>query len=315
MPKVKRPLAKPARKKTSRRPPQNGGATYSTTEHEAMLTGLTDPFSAEAANARYPDSGAGRSLTFQQRLAFPVVSDANGALAFAINPRPNFPILATASITGNAATWASTWSSLGDVSSNLLNAYGRFYRPTSCGVRIANTLSATASSGYVIIAKGGIPTLGSSTTFVPSNFTNFDFHSMEQGGEWHVTSHPRAADAYDMSDITNFATNNSKGDETWETIYVMALGVVASTAALIVEVFINYEYTAQEDAAIAQLAAPQPVLNVGMQTAINHVQSASPTSHKNGKAAVTAFIKREGKKALVKHVIPFLAKKGTALLV
>jgi len=167
----------------------------------------------------------------------------------------------------------------------------------------------------LIIAKGGRPpALPSGTTFIPSNFASWDVHSMVQGGEWHALSLPRSSNGYDFKDVTTTNANNSSGDDTWETIYVGVQGSAASGTALYAEYFINFEYTAQEDAVIAQLAVAQPVMNVSMQTAVNHVQSNMPPSHRGSTAIVSSFLKKETKKALVKHVIPFLAKKGVALL-
>jgi hypothetical protein len=314
MPKLKlnkpvRRLAKAARAPRSRNP----GPPPNTSEHESVLTGLTDPFSPEAHDARYPDQGAGRTLTFTQKFATVISTDGNGNSAAAFNPKVNFPFIKSNSIGGTVVTWPATWDAGGSIGGNLVNAYGRSYRPTSMGVRVSNLLSATASSGYMVIAKGGIPppVLGT-TTISPQGFTGYDVHPMAHGGEWHAVSHPSSARGYTMKDCSEFNTNIQAGDDSWETVYLFVVGSAASTSVLYVELVINYEYTAQEDATIAQMAAPQPVLDIHMQTAVNHVQSQHPTSHKGAEAVIKGFIKREGKKALLKHVIPFVAKKAIA---
>jgi hypothetical protein len=314
MPKLKlnKPKARPA-KSGFRTGGGNPGNSLGP-EHESMLIGLTDPFSAEAARAQYPDQGSGRSLTFQQRIAFNLISDANGSAAFCFNPKPNFQILEYATFTGNTANWAATFDAGGDGSTNLLNTYGKSYRPTSFGCRVANTLSATESSGYLIVAKGGIAAISGSTTSNPNNFTSFDQHPYTHGGEWHAVGCPKSSAAYDMKDRAAYDANNDPMDDSWETIYVYLYGAPASAGVGIVEFYFNYEYTPAEDSPIAQLAVPQPVLNIGMQTAINHVQNQHPASHAGPKHLVTAFIKREGKKALLKHVLPFVAKKAALAL-
>jgi len=279
-----------------------------------MLTGLVDPFSEEAVDARYPDQGSSRTLTFQQRFAQAITGDANGAYALAYTPKANFTILQMASAAASVVTWAATYGSAGGSSTNLLNTYGKVFRPTSYGVRISNTLSATNSSGYLVIAKGGVPTLGGTTTMDPANFTSWEAHPMTQGGQWHVTGHPKSSNAYDFVDVQLSNGNNEVGLDTWETIYIAFFGVGATLPTIYIEAWFNYEYTPQEDAPIAQLASRQPVLNIPMQTAINHVQSSLPNSHVGGGASVKAVLKKEAKKALVKHVFPFLLKKGTQLL-
>jgi hypothetical protein len=281
--------------------------------HDDTIIGLTDPFSGQAANARYPDQGSGKTLTFQQRMATPLTSSASGTFAFAINPKVNFPYIFSNTITGSVVTWPATYNATSDFSTNLINTYGKTYRPTSVGLRITNLLSATNSSGYVVIAKGGPPVLGSTTTFNPANFSSWDMHSYVHGGEWHTTAHPRDSSAYEFGKVTDYNTNTQE-DVSWETVYVFASGLPNSTSSMMFELFINYEYTALEDAPIAQLAQPQPILDINMQTAINAVQNSHPPSHKGSTEKVKGFIKREAKKALLKHVLPFAAKKATQLL-
>lgn len=280
--------------------------------HESTLIGLTDPFSSEASGARYPDQGAGKTLTFQQRLSITGTSDAAGKVAISFNPRVNFPYIVSASIVGSTAEWPIDYS--GDVSTNLINTYGNMYRPTSMGLRIANTLSATESAGFIIIAKGGPAVRSGTTTFNPSNFSSWDMHPMVHGGEWHATAHARSSNAYSFKDMSLTGSNAGTADDTWESIFVFISGSKASSSIVIFELFLNYEYVADEDAPIAQLALPQPVMNIPLQTAVNEVQSSHPPSHKGPTSVVRSFIKKEAKKALLKHVLPFAAKKATQLL-
>jgi hypothetical protein len=279
--------------------------------HEATLIGLTDPFSAEAAVTRYPDQGSGKSMVQQSRLTTQLSTNAAGNAFICFNPRANFPEYVFTSAAGNVVTWPAAWT--GDLSTNMLNTHGYTYRPTSMGIRISNLLSATASAGTIAIAKSGPPS--GTTTFDPSRFTSWDQHSLIHGGEWHVTSHPRSANAYDFRPVTDTAGNTTAPDNNWESVYVAVQGTgVVSLPVVQVEVFINYEFTFQEDSGFAGLAGPQPVLDIHMQTAINEVQSSHPPSHKGGTHVIRGFIKKQGKKALLKHVLPFVAKKGAQIL-
>jgi hypothetical protein len=125
---------------------------------------------------------------------------------------------------------------------------------------------------------------------------------------------PRGSDAYNFKDVSSYNTNTYPADDSWETVYVAVFGSKISSNVLFFEVYVNFEYTPVEDAPIAQLAVAQPVLDVQMQTAINAVQGAHPTSHKGSQAVVKSFIKKEGKKALLKHVLPWVARKATMAL-
>lgn len=137
---------------------------------------------------------------------------------------------------------------------------------------------------------------------------------MKHGGEWHAVLSPRSSNAYDMVPISSYNTNVQAPLDTWDTLYVAVYGGPASAGTVAVEVILNLEYTVAEDQPVAQLARPQPILNIPMQTAINQVQSQHPTSHIGSKQVVTAFVKKEARKALVKHVFPFVAKKALAAL-
>jgi len=315
MPKLK--PNKPVRRlaKATRAPRSyNPGNPPDLDHHESVLIGLTDPFSSEAAAAKYPDQGSGRTLTFQQRFSFAVSTDTSGAAVLAFNPKVNFPILGAASVASNIATWPATWSSAGDATTNLVNVHGATYRPTSFGFRASNTMSATDSAGYLVIAKGGSPILSSTTTISAGTMTSFDSHPLVHGGEWHSVGNPRSATAYEMRNVSGYNVNTYPADDTWETVYLAVFGSKISSPVLFIELYVNYEYSAKEDSSIAQLATSQPVLDIQMQTAINAVQSSHPASHKGAQSVVKNFIRKEGKKALLKHVLPWVARKATMAL-
>lgn len=284
------------------------------TEHHSTLESLTDPFSPSASSAQYPDQGAGKTCTFTQRIAFPMASDAQGEFALAFTPKINYPLL-SGTVAGTVVTWDAAYSAVAAVTSNLPNTYASRFRPISLGVRLYNTLSATNSSGYIIFAKGGPPTLSTTTTFNPSNFTSYEAHAYTHGGEWTSAIGPRSAEAYEMKNPSDYNTATSAALPDWETLYILLQGSAASSTPAFIELVWTVEYVPQEDAPIASMAVPQPILNIGMQTAVNHVQTSHPAVHKGGTAVIKAFIKREGKKAVLKHVLPFVAKKVTQALV
>jgi hypothetical protein len=280
-------------------------------EHDKMLTGLTDPFSDEAAEARYPDAGAGSTLCQRSKATTTFVCDANGAAAQAWGANFSFPQIPSSAVSGTTVTWAAAKTI--DWSSTLLMTYGHYGRPTSFGIRLVCTLSATDSSGYLVIAKGGPPVLGGTTSFSPLNFSTYEMHPIKHGGEWHATLRPRSSAAYELTQVAA-ATNTQQANPYWETVYIGVFGCKASSSPLFCEVIGNYEYSTLEDAAIASLAVPQPILNIPMQTAINQVNSDHNGIHVGGKSEVKNAIKKVAKKALVKHVLPFAVKKGKQLL-
>lgn len=319
MPKLvtNKPKAKSAKLRSARAGAQPAQRVYRTPtaapEHESMLLGLTDPFSAESANARYPDQGAGKTLTWVQRFSVSMPTDANGNAAITLSPKNDFPFLFGAPTAGGGqVTWAVTFSPFGSMSTALMNVHGKAFRPTSFGIRIANTLSATQSSGRLVIAKAGPAPIGSTTDVQPNKFSSWDLHPMLHGGEWHAVGNPRSADAYNFVILNG--TNVGEGLAEWENIYIFLLGSQASTNAVYLEMKFNYEYTVAEDSIINQLALPQPTFSAPMISAINEVQSSHPPSHKGASGVIKGFIKKEGLKALKKHVLPFVEKKAVMAL-
>jgi len=284
-------------------------------DHEAALTGLTDPYSPEAAHARYPDAGAGSSLTQKSMLSFAATTGINtsaGACAFAFDANFNYPCVFSSTFVPSTsiATWNAT--RYGDNGTNLLNTYGREARPISMGLRIVNLLSATASAGYIIIAKGGAASSSGTTTFSPGNFSHYEMHPIVHGGEWSVTLRPRGSSAYDFVTKTTYNTNTANSLASWETIYIafVGTGFTAATDVAMFESTHNFEYIPNEDSPVAVLAEPQPVLNIQMQTAVNAVQSESHHVHVGARTGHQSKIKAAAKKALVKHVLPFALKKA-----
>lgn len=275
-------------------------------DHEAALHALTDPFTPSSL-ARYPDAGAGSTLTQRAMLSFTGATNASGAYAFTYDANFSYPITYAATIAGTTPTWNAT--RYGDWSSNLLNTYGKTARPITAGVRIVNTLSATDSSGYLVIAKGGRVELGGTTTYDPVNFTHYEVHPYTHGGEWHVTLRPLAGIAYEMLTKAGYDSNLAVSIPSWEVIYIGLFGSKASATPMLVEVVSNFEYTPAEDAPIAALASPQPILNIPLQTAVNQVQSDHTFAHIGGRESHKAALKKTVKKALVKHVLPFAARK------
>ncbi len=275
--------------------------------HQQTIIGLTDPFSAEATNARYPDQGAGRTLIQRAMGTLNPATNGSGALAFTYDANFNFPILTAATIAGTSATFSATRSV--DWSSNLLNTYSVMARCLSGGIRIVNTLSATDSSGYLIIAKGGNPAVSGITTFDALNFTSFEVHPLTHGGEWHVTIQPKAADAYTLFQLGQFSTNTAISNPFWDTVYIGLFGSKGTSNPLLIEITSNFEYTPKEDAPISVLAQPQPVLDINMQTAVNQTQAMHNGIHVGRRDGHSRKLQSIAKKALVKHVLPFAAKK------
>lgn len=281
-------------------------------KHQETIRGLTDPFSSEATSARYPDAGSGKTLIQRAMLSFTGPTNASGAYAAVFDANVSFPIHYAATITGTTATWHTVKH--GDWSTNLLNTYGDTARPTSCGIRIVNTLSATDSAGYLVIAKGGPPLVGIATTFDPTNFTSYEVHPFVHGGEWHVTLHPRGANAYNWVPTSSFSSNTAPSNPNWQTAYIALFGSKASATPLLMEVVSNFEYVPKEDAPVACLAENQPVLDINMQTAVNEVQSSHNGLHAGNHASRRNKLEAFAKKALVKHVLPFAVKKAKQAL-
>jgi hypothetical protein len=277
--------------------------------HHNTLCGLTNPFCEEAKNAKLPDTGAGSSFTEAIRWVGGLTADSNGDLAAQFIPRMDAPLL----ISSDMINWNGNTNWL-QATNSLANTYAEKIRVTTYGIRIISLLSAVDAKGSVALATGAQSDPVTPVRFSPDYYAKYDLHGISAASEWHMIGKPTSSAATDMVEVTSDLYDNSGTPiPGWNNLFILCEGLPANTNCLRVEVVINFEYTIKTTTPLGKLQTPQPVFNPAMLTARNEVMNELHHVVKGGKASIEAHAKKEAKKALVKHVLPFLAKKGTKL--
>lgn len=305
--------------KKQQQPPRKkngGGGNLSalSSKHHDDLCGITDPFCPHARGARVPDSGSGRTATEQIRFVQTMkgATDATSA-AMAVCPKTNFPFLRDNT---SADAWSSTFAANGNVTS-LCNTSGREVRIVSAGVRIVSLLSATDSKGSLAIARTSVPQLVSTAVQTsPNYYTSYEIHPIGPSTEMHMIFHPTSNQSNDFNDLndTGIQSSTDPYPPGWDTIVLRAEGVPKNVDIFRVEYVVNVEFTVKQGSAFQSITEPQPLYNPQMLVARNAVHNSVNHVMKGAADKAKSHLKQEAKKALTKHILPFLAKKGAALL-
>ncbi len=277
-------------------------------EHHSTLVGLIDPFSPEALTAKVPDIGAGATMTEQVRFAATITSDASGLAYFAVVPKVDYPLLEDV-----AGAWAAAYSNAVN-STSLVLGYGQLARITSYGLRFVSLLSATDAKGAIRLCTGPAPVLSAAVVTSPDAYTEYDLHGIADDTEFHMVGKPDGAESLDWSLVSNIDGNLDSPAEGWMCLYVLATGLPVSTACLQLEIVVNVEFKPLPGLTINKLCTPQPVYDPQMLVARNHAHNNIKNVVKGAGHALNGHIKKEAHKAIVKHVLPFLQKKGSKAL-
>lgn len=310
------PKAAARPRKLQRRPQaETTFPTHYGTEQHNVLCGLTDPFCDHAKGAKVPDIGAAKTFTEQVRYMAVLSSDNLGQLGAQICAKSDKPILSnqlTAPGDPAITTYANGYHPVSIAS--LIKSSGDVFRVVTYGVKAVSMLSATDSKGSVITAQGRAASPGAAVDFNPDVYTEFETHAVGPSSEWHSIGKPNGSESTDMQDVVSYTQGSIWGVPGWNTIFFLGMGLPPSTACLQVEVTINYEYTFATSTGMQKLQSDQPVFNPSMLSARNEVMLSANHVIKGGKEAASRHFKAEAKKALTKHVLPFIKKKGLAML-
>lgn len=290
-------------------PPKRGLPNIDLSAHTERLCGLTDPFCDEAGKHQIPDQGAGHTFTEQIRYVDTLGSNTNGDCYYAVGAKANYPLLPS-----SAGNYAANWTVSNAAS--LLTTAGSEYRVISYGVRLISQLAATNCSGTLAIGIGAPPSVNSAIQLSPDGYTHYEIHAIGSDSEWHIVGSPLTAEYLNLETVGFTATTTADPLSTWNAIFINATGLPISTASCFrIEIVINVEFTFAPVSTLKKLARPQPVYNPSVMQQMNEVSRNHGHVIKGARDKVKAHLKREAKKAIVKHVLPMIAKKATALLV
>lgn len=175
--------------------------------------------------------------------------------------------------------------------------------------------SATDSKGVIAVGRQTYAPLVSTTAqSSPSYYTEYDIHPIGPDTELTVVFKPVGSDVNDWHELAALSSDTDPTPANFDTVVFHVSSGPASTPVFRVEYVVNVEITLAPASAFQQLAEPQPIYNPQLLVARNEVYNNMDHIIKGAKDKAKAHLKQEAKKALTKHILPFLAKKGAALL-
>lgn len=278
--------------------------------HHDDLCGLTNPFCDQAKHAKVPDIGAGTSFTEQVRFDATLDSRVDGSCYACIAPKVNNVLLR------NQAVTPTLWNTFYDTTSSnsLVSTYGGSGRIVTYGVRIVSLMSATDSKGSIALAAGLSPSGGVTVLTNADAYSHYDLHAIGPSSEWHMIGKPLGSESTDYVDLSVYDGTTETSIPGWNSLFILGEGLPVNSPVLRLEIVINYEYSFQTDSGLRKLQSDQPVFNPSMLSARNEVMLRANHVVKGAKSSLEAHVKSEAKKALTKHVLPWIAKRGAAML-
>lgn len=262
---------------------------------------INDPFCNAAIGARYMDLGKVRSLPFSDHTRTTVSTLASGNAAIAFVPGiNNLPFVGASAIAANVPTWAA------NLTSNVPFVNIADYRIISCGLIIRNIVAPLSASGSVrvrVFSSEGAYNIQQAgfnlTTYNCEEYLDIPLQDCKE-----VTVSLKRVDvtAKNFRNVNTaglpgglFTTYDPPGFQV-ATIYVD--GAPASTAAIDVEFFVNYEIVFLASSGMQQVAIPGVKMNPYVSSAMDVVSSEVKAIAKQGVAFVATNVKRYAYNAL-----------------
>jgi hypothetical protein len=262
--------------------------------HVRGVCSITDPFCPASKNSKWPDGTAGNTLTEQFRgNAFLTTSaDGTGGIAFA-GAAP-FGYLARTTSTTTDLTFAATYTAYTGAATSMLATYGQEYRIVSFGVIARCVASATNASGIITLGTTGNVPVSTVLTFGQEYYDEVVMKAIQPGMEISWISVPKGTGARNfvaLSTATAFPSD-------WSSLVIELSGCPAATAMVMVEWYVNVEFTLKPQMAIATLARQNPAKSVAAETAVSKVHTTLGSFIEGGVKQVEASIANHASSAL-----------------
>jgi len=257
--------------------------------------------------------GSSRTLTEQVRTTGTIPTNVkfNGCAIF--TAKADFPVLLSdLEVDSTVPTTSANY--VGGIN-GLLTQFGQHFRLVSWGVRFFNSLSATESSGQILIAKGSQPALSTTVSIDPNTYYAFESHPMKHGSEWSVVGNVTGSESMDWALKSSHSSAVQGPPDGYECIYVIVRNTKASAFPVYYETVYNYEFTISITSPMNSIAEQQPVYDPQLLVARNEHNNNAPVVHTGSREKMEQTLKREAKKAFTKHVLPALRKKGEQALI
>lgn len=225
------------------------------TVHHACA--LTNPFCESSVGSRWPDDSYTKSVGWSVT-NYPKNLDttAAGSAMRIYFPDQGAPYADASGIAGTVGTFAGAYSMQSSPPAN-----GVRFRITSWGLRIYSTLSPMNAQGVVRVrllspqTGSTLGTVDGATSLADACYDIPIARLLQQ--DFFVIPAPLGTNARFFRDTTSSATIASWQNPGWQVVVLSVFGAPASTTAIFVNAFYNYEYVfADGDASTAFARAP-----------------------------------------------------------
>jgi len=226
---------------------------YDLTKMMEKVCSMANPFCDVARGGRWLDGLSFASCPYSSRVHFPLGTLTNsGAMIFLTPVNAPYNILTPASVAAGTYTLNALMTS----SSGAMNytTYFTGFRVVSAGFVIRNLMTVSNTSGYVIVSReAAYPApsapVVSGGTLNPQVMT----FPIQPGMEIPIIHRPLGTVS---RDFTPFATaaGTAITDPAWDVVKVEVVGAQASTIALDIELYYNYEVQLLDGSVLAATA-------------------------------------------------------------
>jgi len=237
--------------------------------HVRGICSVTDPFCPASKNSKWPDGTSGNTMTEQFRGNATMSSSASGNGAAVFAPAAPFGLLVSASSTASTVTLAAGYSVYTGSATSMLATYGQEYRIVSMGVIARCVASATNASGVITLGTTGNVPVSTVITLGQEYYDELVMKAIQPGMEMSWIAVPKGPGARNFIPLST--TSDVSND--WSNLTIELSGCPVSISMVMVEWFVNVEFTIKPQQAISSIARPNPAKSSAAESAVSKVHT------------------------------------------
>lgn len=287
--------ASPAPKGNGRRRVRASGPRRGVQPHHVRsVCSITDPFCPASKNSKWPDGTAGNTLTEQFRGNSTLTTSADGTGGVAFAGAAPFGLLGRTTSTTTDLTFAAAYTAYTGSATSMLATYGQEYRIVSFGVIVRCVASAVNASGIITLGTTGNVPVSTVLTFGQEYYDELVMKSIQPGMEMAWVSVPKGTGA---RNFVSLSTSTAVPSD-WSSLIIELVGCPVSIPMVMVEWYVNVEFTLKPQQAISTLARQNPAKSVAAETAVSKVHSTLGSFIEGGVKQVETSIANHASSAL-----------------
>nr|UHS71476.1 MAG: hypothetical protein 2 [Sobelivirales sp.]UHS71483.1 MAG: hypothetical protein 2 [Sobelivirales sp.] len=264
------------------------------------VCGLVDPFCAAAMGAKYPDNSPTRTLPYSYHGLSTWNMAADGSQAILWHPSYSYvPLTQAFTRTGSNVTVWSNFNAL------VLIANVSKYRIVSSGFIVRNILAPLNSSGMLHIRSCAVPDGTAVSVFDTLSYNvsaSLDV-ALHNANEVTVITQHSARLPQLFNNVADDVATINWNDNGFTPMVIYVDGAPASSVAINIEYFVNYELIFDDVSGLQQLATPPPKANSMVTSATSIVTSEVSTVFHKSVGTAAKYVANKAAQALLGYFI------------